>query len=158
MAEPDLDSYLASRRREIEGELRRRLAPAPGRPPGLGRAMRYAVLGPGKRLRPILTLAAAEVAGGAAARRRALAGGCAIELIHAYSLVHDDLPAMDDDDMRELEKGKVADEGVLAYGWRRCGGAGRLGGELHCRTIWGWAKSRFDFSGVPPKRRRHQPA
>jgi len=71
-----------------------------GRPPALVRAMRYAVLGGGKRLRPVLALAAAEAVAGSGARRRALRAGCAIEMIHAYSLAHDDLPAMDDDDMR----------------------------------------------------------
>ena len=60
--------------------------------------MRYSVLGEGKRIRPILALAACEAAGGQAAD--ALHASCALELIHAYSLVHDDLPAMDDDDFR----------------------------------------------------------
>jgi geranylgeranyl diphosphate synthase type II len=62
--------------------------------------MRYAVLGPGKRIRPVLALAAAEAVGGPRRRRAALPYACAIEMIHAYSLVHDDLPAMDDDAMR----------------------------------------------------------
>ncbi len=60
--------------------------------------MRYSVLGDGKRIRPILTLAAAEAVGGAL--EEAMPAACAIELVHAYSLVHDDLPAMDDDDLR----------------------------------------------------------
>ena len=81
-------------------------AAAPGR---LGAAMRHAVLGPadapragagGKRLRPALCLAVAEGAGGAAGRRSALAAAAALELVHAYSLVHDDLPCMDDDPVR----------------------------------------------------------
>jgi geranylgeranyl pyrophosphate synthase len=59
--------------------------------------MRYAVLGGGKRLRPIVVLAAAEAVGGAAGRKAALPAACAVELLHAYTLVHDDLPAMDDD-------------------------------------------------------------
>lgn len=61
-------------------------------------AMRYAVLGPGKRFRPFLTVAAAEACNGD--RDRALRVGAAVECLHAYSLVHDDLPAMDDDDLR----------------------------------------------------------
>ena len=65
-------------------------------PAGLGEAMRYSRLDGGKRLRPLLVLAAAEACGGA---RRA-AAACAVELVHAYSLVHDDLPCMDDDDLR----------------------------------------------------------
>ena len=71
------------------------------RPETLHEAMRYAVLGGGKRLRPLLTLAAYDAAGGGAEDRfRALDAGCAIELMHDYSLVHDDLPAMDNDSMR----------------------------------------------------------
>ena len=65
---------------------------------GLVAAMRYAVLGPGKRFRPFLVAAAAQACNGR--RERALQVGAAIECLHAYSLVHDDLPAMDDDDLR----------------------------------------------------------
>jgi geranylgeranyl diphosphate synthase type II len=67
-------------------------------PPQLAEAIRYALLGPGKRLRPQLVLMAAEACGGTLAA--ALPAACAIEMVHAYSLVHDDLPAMDDDDLR----------------------------------------------------------
>ena len=67
-------------------------------PAGLGEAMRYAVLDGGKRLRPLLVLAAADAVHGA--RDAALRAACAVELIHAYSLVHDDLPCMDDDVLR----------------------------------------------------------
>ena len=71
------------------------------RPETLHEAMRYAVLGGGKRLRPLLTVAAYNAAGGSPENRsRVLDAGCAIELLHAYSLVHDDLPAMDNDTMR----------------------------------------------------------
>lgn len=71
------------------------------RPENLHEAMRYAVLGGGKRLRPLLTVAAFMAARGAPEdRERALDAGCAIELLHSYSLVHDDLPAMDNDSMR----------------------------------------------------------
>jgi len=67
-------------------------------PENLRAAVRYAVLGPGKRMRPILVLRSCEAVGGEA--ERALAPAAAIEMIHAFSLVHDDLPAMDDDDLR----------------------------------------------------------
>jgi geranylgeranyl diphosphate synthase type II len=60
--------------------------------------MRYSLLGPGKRLRPLLVLLAAEACGGTAAA--AMPAACAVEMIHCYSLIHDDLPAMDDDDLR----------------------------------------------------------
>jgi farnesyl diphosphate synthase len=76
-------------------------------PAGLGDAMRYAVLDGGKRLRPLLVLAASEAVGGhddaalrAGQQEAALRAACAVELIHAYSLVHDDMPCMDDDVLR----------------------------------------------------------
>ena len=69
-------------------------------PAGLGDAMRYAVLDGGKRLRPLLTLAAARAVAGAAELPAALRSACAVELIHAYSLVHDDMPCMDNDVLR----------------------------------------------------------
>ena len=67
-------------------------------PADLGEAMRYAVLDGGKRLRPLLVWAASEAVGGQEAA--ALRAGCAVELIHAYSLVHDDMPCMDNDVLR----------------------------------------------------------
>jgi geranylgeranyl diphosphate synthase type II len=67
-------------------------------PSELREAIRYALLGPGKRLRPQLVLMAAEACGGSL--EAALPAACAVEMVHAYSLVHDDLPAMDDDDLR----------------------------------------------------------
>ncbi len=71
------------------------------RPATLHEAMRYSVLGGGKRLRPLLALASYDAAGGDIANRdRAVDAGCAIEFLHTYSLVHDDLPAMDNDTMR----------------------------------------------------------
>jgi farnesyl diphosphate synthase len=69
-------------------------------PAALGEAMRYAVLDGGKRLRPLLVLATAEAVGEAASSPAALNAACAIELIHAYSLVHDDMPCMDNDVLR----------------------------------------------------------
>ncbi|MDR7268549.1 farnesyl diphosphate synthase [Pelomonas saccharophila] len=73
------------------------LVPA-GAPAGLGEAMRYAVLGGGKRLRPLLVLASCAAVGGDSFA--AMRAACSVELIHAYSLVHDDMPCMDDDVMR----------------------------------------------------------
>ena len=73
------------------------LLPGEDEPPeGLHRAMRYAVLNGGKRLRPLITLALAEAAGGG----DAIDAGCAVELVHCFSLVHDDLPCLDNDDLR----------------------------------------------------------
>ena len=67
-------------------------------PPRLAAAMRYSLLGGGKRLRPVLCLLAAEASGGDPAD--AIAPACALEMVHTYSLIHDDLPSMDDDDLR----------------------------------------------------------
>lgn len=69
-----------------------------GGPPRLREAMSYSLLAPGKRLRPILVMLAAESAGGT--RATAMPAAAAVEMVHAYSLIHDDLPAMDDDDLR----------------------------------------------------------
>ncbi|MBQ2330328.1 MAG: polyprenyl synthetase family protein, partial [Oscillospiraceae bacterium] len=66
--------------------------------PGLEEAMRYSLLAGGKRVRPVLTIKFCEAAGGRA--EEALRLGCAIEMLHTYSLIHDDLPAMDNDDLR----------------------------------------------------------
>ena len=81
-----------------ERALEQRLPPAEQSPAALHGAMRYAVLGGGKRLRPLLVYAAAQALGESGPALDAAA--CAVELIHAYSLVHDDLPAMDDDALR----------------------------------------------------------
>lgn len=93
-----LRTYLADAARTVDLELARVLEVPANDPGRLAEAMRYAATGPGKRLRPAITLAACEALG--APSRRALPAATAIELLHAYTLVHDDLPAMDDDDER----------------------------------------------------------
>jgi geranylgeranyl diphosphate synthase type II len=95
-----LEPYLAARRAEIDAALMAYLPVAPGAPAVVADAMRYSVVAGGKRLRPVLTLTAAEAIGGESARALALPCACAIEMIHTYSLIHDDLPAMDDDVLR----------------------------------------------------------
>ncbi len=91
-------SYLKERQALVNAALER-LLPAADLPPArLHAAMRYAVLGEGKRVRPLLVLAAGEAVGGAT--DTLLPAACALEVLHAYTLVHDDLPAMDDDAMR----------------------------------------------------------
>ena len=98
----DLSRQLAAWRDLIDRALDERLPPATTRPAVIHEGMRYAVLGGGKRLRPILALAAASACG---ARIEPLLGhAAALELIHTYSLVHDDLPALDDDDLRRGRK------------------------------------------------------
>jgi geranylgeranyl diphosphate synthase type II len=94
--------YLASRRALVEATLEAALPPAATPPARIHEAMRYAVLGGGKRIRPILAVAAAEACG--AAVEPLLVPFAALELIHTYSLVHDDLPALDDDDLRRGRK------------------------------------------------------
>jgi geranylgeranyl diphosphate synthase type II len=94
----DLTSYLEARRALVDSALERVLPSEDAVPVTLHRAMRYSVLAPGKRLRPTLVIAGAEAVGGDA--KAVLDTACALELIHAYSLIHDDLPAMDDDDFR----------------------------------------------------------
>jgi geranylgeranyl diphosphate synthase type II len=93
-----LPAYLAERKRLVEEHLSACLPAEGTRPAVLAEAMRHAVLAGGKRLRPILCLAAAEAAGGAAAD--ALCAASAVELLHTYTLVHDDLPCMDNDLLR----------------------------------------------------------
>ena len=93
-----LSEYLRARQAEIEAALERVLPSPPACPVAVADAMRYSVTAGGKRLRPVLCLASAEAVGGD--RAQALPAACAIELIHTYSLIHDDLPAMDNDTMR----------------------------------------------------------
>ena len=95
-----LEEYLAARHAEIDDALSRYLPTSPSTPEVLAAAMRYSVMAGGKRLRPTLTLAAAEAIGGSAGRALAMPAACAVEMIHTYSLIHDDLPAMDDDSLR----------------------------------------------------------
>jgi geranylgeranyl diphosphate synthase type II len=94
----DLKRYLVARQKEVDRALDRFLPRAFVAPATLHKAMRYSLFAGGKRLRPILCLAAAEACGGK--REAALPHACAVECIHTYSLIHDDLPSMDNDDLR----------------------------------------------------------
>ncbi|MGE0760840.1 MAG: polyprenyl synthetase family protein [Pirellulaceae bacterium] len=94
----ELNSYSAAARTEIEAALRRYTEFDPDCPARLRDAIRHSLLAPGKRLRPMLVLMAAEACG--CDRQRAMPAACAVEMVHTYSLIHDDLPAMDDDDLR----------------------------------------------------------
>ena len=110
---PPLDEYLRARRAAIDQALERFLPAPPVCPPILGEAMRYSVFAGGKRFRPVLTLAAAEAVAAHPSVRAshgarttddlfvlARPAACAVEMIHTYSLIHDDLPAMDNDTLR----------------------------------------------------------
>src|SRR6056300_1197725 len=95
---PALAELFSITKKRVENTLEGILPAVASEPSRLHTAMRYAALGDGKRVRPVLVYAASQAVG---ARPDCLdAAACAVELIHAYSLVHDDLPAMDDDDLR----------------------------------------------------------
>ena len=108
----DLENYLAQRSALVNQALDRFLPAARVKPATIHRAMRYSLFAGGKRLRPVLCLAAAEACGGKI--EEALPLACAVECIHTYSLIHDDLPAMDNDDYRRgrLTSHKVFGEGI----------------------------------------------
>jgi geranylgeranyl diphosphate synthase type II len=94
----DFSTYLRQKQTLVDEHLRACVRLGEGCPAGLAEAMAYSLLAPGKRLRPLLVLMACEASGGR--DEQALPAACAVEMIHAYSLIHDDLPAMDDDDLR----------------------------------------------------------
>jgi geranylgeranyl diphosphate synthase, type II len=94
----DLGAYMKVQAAAVDVALDRFLPPETQRPETLHKAMRYSVFAGGKRLRPVLVIAGAEAVGGTA--ERVMPTACALEMIHTYSLVHDDLPAMDNDDFR----------------------------------------------------------
>jgi geranylgeranyl diphosphate synthase type II len=96
--EAGLSDYLIEARRRVDGALAGYLPGSSACPGRLAEAMRYSLLGGGKRLRPILALMAAEACG--ADPNSAMPAACALEMVHTYSLIHDDLPSMDDDDLR----------------------------------------------------------
>jgi len=104
----DLQQYLEARSSAINRALDRLLPKATARPATIHRAMRYSLFAGGKRIRPALCLAAAEACGGKV--EAALPLACAIECVHTYSLIHDDLPAMDNDDYR---RGKLTNHKVF---------------------------------------------
>lgn len=140
----------------IDAALAECLQFGPGCESLLGDAMRYSVLSPGKRLRPILVVLACEACGGTL--DAALPAACAVELVHAYSLIHDDLPAMDDDDLR---RGRptchkafgeaaaiLAGDALLARAFEvlACGLPGPLAGEA-CRILARAAGPEFLVGG-----------
>ena len=108
----DVQMYLTTQSDLVNRALDRLLPAATVKPPTIHKAMRYSLFAGGKRMRPALTLAAAEACGGQASNAMPLA--CAVECIHTYSLIHDDLPAMDNDDYRrgKLTNHKVFGEGI----------------------------------------------
>jgi geranylgeranyl diphosphate synthase, type II len=124
--EEGLAGYLDARRAEVEVALTAFLPTPPDAPEIVDSAMRYSLLAGGKRLRPILCLAGAESVGGR--RSMAMPAACAIELIHTYSLIHDDLPAMDNDTMR---RGRPTLHVVAGEGMAILAGDGLLTEAFH---------------------------
>jgi len=118
-----LEQYVSERRRLIEAALEHYLPPTPPCPPVVRTAMQYSLVAGGKRLRPILTLAAAEATSSGDGWRVALPAACAIEWIHTYSLIHDDLPAMDNDTLR---RGRPTSHVVFGEGLAILAGDGLL--------------------------------
>ena len=98
MAGLDASAALEALRQAVDEALDRALPPESAWPATIHRAVRYSLFAGGKRIRPVLVLAAGEAVGGA--REELMPLACAVEMVHTYSLVHDDLPAMDDDDLR----------------------------------------------------------
>jgi geranylgeranyl diphosphate synthase type II len=94
----DVQSYMAERARAVDAALGRYLPSESDPPATLHKAMRYSVFAGGKRLRPVFVMAGAEAVGGG--MDEVMETACAVEMIHTYSLIHDDLPAMDNDDFR----------------------------------------------------------
>ncbi|MGA0849038.1 MAG: polyprenyl synthetase family protein, partial [Chthoniobacterales bacterium] len=111
MTSADLNRWIKRTRALVEKSLRASVPAATTKPATIHRAMRYSLLSGGKRLRPLLCCAASEACGGTA--RVALPAACAVEMVHAYSLIHDDLPCMDDDDLR---RGKPTSHVVFGEG------------------------------------------
>jgi len=108
----DFKDYITTNRKRIDHALDHFLPGATAKPATVHKAMRHSLFAGGKRLRPVLAMAAAEACGGDP--EHALPGACAIECIHTFSLVHDDLPCMDDDDFRRGKPTchKIFGEGV----------------------------------------------
>lgn len=122
----DLKTYVSSHRSVIDRALKRYFTAYEGRSETIWRAMRYGLFPGGKRIRPILTLAAGELFGGK--QRDLVPFACAVEMIHAYSLIHDDLPALDDDDLR---RGAPTAHKVFGEGLALLAGDGLLTEAFH---------------------------
>lgn len=117
----NLAKYLEERRRLVDRALKQQLSTGGAFPRTIEKAMRYSLFSGGKRIRPILALASGEAVGGDV--QRVMPFACALEMIHSYSLVHDDLPAMDNDDLR---RGKPTNHVVFGEGMAILAGDGLL--------------------------------
>jgi geranylgeranyl diphosphate synthase type II len=137
----NLNAYLARRKAQVDETIEALIPDDETYPPVLFQAVRYSLLAGGKRLRPILCLAAAEAVGGKGEAVMPLA--CAIEMIHTYSLIHDDLPAMDNDDYRRgrLTSHKMFGEDIAI-----------LAGDALLTEAFQIMTRRELMPGIPPER------
>ncbi len=126
MMQNDLEAYIGERRSAVDETLQKIFPPASGHAYEIVKAMEYSIFAGGKRLRPILCIAAAETVGGHFSDVMPVA--CALELIHTYSLIHDDLPAMDDDNLR---RGKPTNHNVFGEALALLAGDGLLTEAFH---------------------------
>ena len=131
------EAALLERRQLVERALHNSLPAATAWPPRLHEAMRYSLFAGGKRIRPLLVLAACDAVGGS--HDEALPFACAVEMVHTFSLIHDDLPAMDDDDLR---RGKPTSHKVYGEALAILAGDALLARAFHL------------LSGVPADLRR----
>ncbi|MCX7634811.1 MAG: polyprenyl synthetase family protein [Syntrophales bacterium] len=136
----DIDTYLNTKRAMVEEALRNLFPEGREEPEVLYRAMRYSLLAGGKRIRPILCIASAESVGGDA--ETVLPAACALECIHTYSLIHDDLPAMDNDDLR---RGKPASHRVFGEA------LAILAGDALLTEAFAILADHRRMAGVPPE-------
>jgi geranylgeranyl diphosphate synthase type II len=133
----ELEAALQERRLEVERALNVSLPAETSWPPRLHEAMRYSLFAGGKRIRPLLVLGACDAVGGS--HEEALPFACAVEMVHTFSLIHDDLPAMDDDDLR---RGKPTSHKVYGEALAILAGDALLARAFHL------------LSGVPADLRR----
>ena len=136
-----LEAYLAEGAAAVEAALRDVVPGEEVLPPSIHRAMRYSLLAPGKRLRPVLAFAGAEIAG--SSWSAVLPTACGLEMIHTYSLIHDDLPCMDDDDLR---RGRPTSHKVFGEAMAV------LAGEALLTLGFGTIASNAAVPGVQPER------
>lgn len=131
---------LQIRAKVIDRELEKYLPGQEEEPPMIHRAMRYSIFAGGKRLRPILVMAAAAAVGGST--EKVMPTACALEMIHTYSLIHDDLPVMDNDDYRRgrLTSHKVFGEAVAV-----------LAGDALLTGAFELIACNGDIEGIPPR-------
>ncbi len=153
--DPGVDAYLSELRAVVESALQQTLTALPS-PEPVREALQYALMGGGKRLRPCLTLATADAVGDAIglapahARALALPAACAVEMVHSYSLIHDDLPAMDDDGLR---RGRPTTHVVYGDGLAVLAGDGLLTEAFHVLAASPAPGAAPDAPAAPPERR-----